>query len=168
MSLVRNISDLHNRAKRDDNGCLIWQGAIKSNGYGNVVVEGKTWTAHRLSYTWAKGPVPRDARVLHSCDARACIEPSHLHVGSARLNSREMVLRGRYRGPAKLSPAQRACALVEVASGESQGVVAHRWGVSQATISNIVRGKHTALGDARWAMRLYDRIAGAAALEGGE
>ena len=105
-----------NTRRSDTTDCLLWTGAIKSNGYGNLSFEGKVQSAHRVSYMLANGPIPKGARVLHSCDVRA------------------------------------------VASGLPQRVVGERFGVSQATISNIVRGKHTGLSDARWAHRPESQV----------
>ena len=147
-----------NTRRSDTTDCLLWTGAIKSNGYGNLSFEGKVQSAHRVSYMLANGPIPKGARVLHSCDVRACVEPSHLSLGSARDNSRQMVERGRYRGPARLSPSVRQQVRSAVASGLPQRVVGEHFGVSQATISNIVRGKHAGLSDARWAHRPESQV----------
>lgn len=160
-------SDIYLHAERDARGCLIWQGAIEDNGYGNVNVGGRTWSTHRLSFKISNGSIPPRKRVLHSCDVRACIEPEHLHLGTSRQNSREMVQRARYRGPAKLGPADRARVIEAAGAGEPQRKVAERFGVSQATVSNIVNGKHTALGDARWARRTYDAVTGGSWVESG-
>lgn len=117
-------------------GCLIWQGAVKSSGYGHLNQGGRTVMVHRLSWELANGrSVPPGQRVLHRCDNRLCFAPAHLHLRTARHNS------------------QRAAVVAAVAA---------RFGVSQGTVSNIVRGKHTALGDARWARAIYDRVTGGA------
>lgn len=161
MSAVLVDHPIYRRGEATASGCLIWTGAVKSNGYGHVNREGRTVMVHRLSWELANGrAVPSGQRVLHRCDNRRCFHPAHLHLGTARHNSREMVLRGRYRGPAKLSPTQRAEVVAAVGNGDSQRAVAARFGVSQGTVSNIVRGKHTALGDARWARAIYDSVTG--------
>lgn len=145
--------EFYAHTRRTDDGCLIWVGAIKSSGYGNLRFNGSTWMAHRVSYHLSNGPIPPSKRVLHSCDVRACVEPKHLRAGTARANSREMVARRRYRGPAKLSPEQRAL-VIAACESRSQSAVAAEFRVSQTTVSNIVHGKHLALADARY------RIAG--------
>lgn len=144
--------EFYDHTLRVPSGCLIWQGAVSSSGYGNLVLDGKHTRAHRASYSLAHGPIPRGLYVLHSCDVRLCVEPSHLHLGTAKQNSREMVDRGRHTNTARLSVDEQRKVVAAYASGESQSSIGRRVGVSQATVSNIVRGKHTALGDYRIAM----------------
>lgn len=126
----------------DANGCWIWQGAIKSNGYGNVIVEGRTVLAHRRAWEQRHGPVPAGLCVLHHCDVRACVNPEHLFLGTKRDNTHDMMRKGRHRMPRKLTPEQRQAIRVAHAAGFAQGVLAVKYGVSQGTVSNIVRGVH--------------------------
>lgn len=79
-------------ATPDESGCLVWQGALTSAGYGRM-----SWTsdeghvirgAHRLAYHLAVGPVPDDhlKSIDHLCRNRACVEPAHLELVSQREN----------------------------------------------------------------------------------
>ena len=92
-------------------GCWLWQ-ASGPNGYGAMSVGGKAYPAHRLSYAYHRGPIPRGMHVLHSCDIRACVNPEHLRIGSAKDNCDDKTSRGRWGGPVKGmpkgSPARRA------------------------------------------------------------
>lgn len=63
--------------------CQLWQGAISTAGYGQISYHGKTTLAHRLSYMLRKGYLPQNKMVLHACDIRNCIEPTHLRLGTA-------------------------------------------------------------------------------------
>jgi len=82
--------------------CWIWTGAIlqgKQNGYG-VFNGGR---AHRWSYEYHIGPIPEGMKVLHKCDVRSCVNPSHLWLGTDLDNARDRVRKGRnntIRGPA--------------------------------------------------------------------
>jgi hypothetical protein len=125
--------------KIDDNECWIWQGALKPSGYGNVWIDGVCWITHRASWFLKFGEIPAGLRVLHDCDVRACINPDHLHLGTSADNSREMVERGRYRGPAVLTLQQAHEIRSLLDEGLTQVVVARRFGVSQATISHVAR-----------------------------
>jgi len=39
--------------------------------------------------------IPEDKRILHSCDCPACVNPSHLHIGTQSQNIQERNERGR-------------------------------------------------------------------------
>lgn len=61
-------------------GCWIWQGAMNSEGYGQIRVEGKTLYAHRVAYESFYGPIPTDLIIDHLCRNRACINPWHMEL----------------------------------------------------------------------------------------
>jgi hypothetical protein len=82
--------------------CWPWTASVfkDRNGYGKFQAGqgiGKTNVvyAHRSSYELASGPIPVGMDVLHSCDNPPCVNPAHLHLGTAADNAREMVERGR-------------------------------------------------------------------------
>ncbi len=78
-------------------GCWLWTGAKDPKGYGNVWHEGRSDKAHRVAFRLTKGPIPPGMMVLHACDRPSCINPDHLHAGTAKQNTREMIERGRAR-----------------------------------------------------------------------
>ena len=89
------FSDLHAHAKRVGS-CLEWQGYVRPNGYGMVgtPVEGARY-AHRVAWLLVNGEIPEGQFVLHRCDNRRCIEPSHLFLGTHTDNMRDMANKGR-------------------------------------------------------------------------
>jgi hypothetical protein len=73
-------------------GCWIWTGRENGNGYGRTYLNHKQESIHRVMYAWLVGPIPRglakdipqlDHRV---CANRACCNPAHLELTSARDN----------------------------------------------------------------------------------
>ena len=73
--------------------CWVWTGALR-NGYGALGSGSKTEYAHRISMKLATGRDPGPC-ARHRCDHRPCVRPSHLQNGTKKLNSEDMVRRGR-------------------------------------------------------------------------
>lgn len=95
---------LLNTEPMDD--CLLWLGSTGSGGYG---VGPHDLPLHRFVWTLIHGQVPTGHCVLHTCDRPPCIQPAHLHLGTHKDNSREMVERGRsMRGRRRLRLEDRA------------------------------------------------------------
>ena len=76
--------------------CWIWKAAIGAQGYG-VIGTGphEIETAHRVSWKINNGEIPTGLWVLHRCDTRSCVRPSHLWVGTPRENSLDCKAKGR-------------------------------------------------------------------------
>ena len=68
--------------------CLDWTGGYSGNGYGWVLDDDKKLKlAHRKHYELTCGSIPTGHLVLHTCDRRSCVEPSHLRTGTQRDNA---------------------------------------------------------------------------------
>lgn len=80
-----------------ETGCWEWQGHTYKNGYGVIKSFGQDVSAHRLSYELSKGKIPDGLCILHSCDNRKCINPSHLSVGTHQENMAQAKERCRFR-----------------------------------------------------------------------
>lgn len=81
-------------------GCLLWTGAVSGFGYGVIGSGGRggqTIKAHRLAWEMAHGAVPDGLCVLHKCDTPACVNASHLFLGTRQANVDDMMAKGRHR-----------------------------------------------------------------------
>src|SRR6185436_13674032 len=89
--------------------CWVWLPSAGSDGYGTFHT-GPPWKrikAHRASYELSNGQVPSGKQVLHRCDVKICVRPSHLFVGTQLDNMLDMVAKGRHR-PGGRAPVTRA------------------------------------------------------------
>lgn len=81
-------------------GCLECHLAPNAKGYCNISIGGRDGIkirAHRLIWLAAKGSIPDDLFVLHSCDNRRCILDDHLFLGTALDNTEDMMKKGRHK-----------------------------------------------------------------------
>lgn len=75
----------------------MFTGKLRADGYAKVGHEGRTQMAHRLAYQSEHGEIPKGKLVLHRCDVRHCVRPSHLFLGDAQANMDDMMRKGRGR-----------------------------------------------------------------------
>lgn len=159
MSAKQTSESFWKRVKKS-RGCWEWQGAKNTSGYGNVAWEGKVYCAHRVA-AWLSGlvdsPVALKTRhvsrrpnkyVLHTCDNRLCCNPAHFFIGSLGDNMEDAYRKKRKRQPkgeahvnSKLTNRQAQEIRKRYADGEFQVPLSKEYGVSQRTISLIVRGE---------------------------
>lgn len=66
------------------------------NGYGQLVVGGVHWAAHRYAYTHLVGPIEEGRDLDHLCRNRRCCNPAHLEPVGRGENLRRSPLVGRY------------------------------------------------------------------------
>ena len=139
----------------DPGRCWLWFGPVGHNGYGLFSESRWRYRAHRLAYSLCVGPIPDGFYVCHRCDNPACVRPSHLFLGTAADNVRDMVSksrnnpnRGRHNGRAKLTEAAvREIRAGYAAGGVTQAEIADRFGVSRSMVQFVLnRGnwKHVA------------------------
>lgn len=127
-------------------GCWEWTRSFDTRGYAHLNWGGRTVRAHRVAYELSTGPIPVGAMLLHGCDNRKCVRPSHLRPGTHRDNMDDMVARGRRaeigvadeNGRAKLTWEQ-VRAIREDKRGKR--VIAREYGISPAQAQRIRLGK---------------------------
>ena len=128
--------------------CWIYEGPIATGGYGTFNAGGtnNTVSAHRYAWKLEHGPIPKGVHVLHSCDRPPCVR--HLRLGTRSENSRDMYERRRYpvrRGEnatsAKLTAEKVRVIRERHDAGESQTVLAKKFGVTSESIHAAVRYK---------------------------
>ena len=86
---------IENRIDMSTSDCWLWLGSVTSRGYGNIGVEGKTKSVHRVYWEALNGPAPEDMFVCHTCDVPICVNPEHLFLGTRLDNTQDMVNKGR-------------------------------------------------------------------------
>ena len=120
--------------------CWIWSGALKPNGYGDMLYKGRTQTAHRISYQLFVGEIDKNLDVCHKCDVRHCVNPSHLFVGTRKQNMEDAVAKNRMsKFKAKLTKQQADN--IKVLDMPNY-LIAKKYNVSQNIISRIKKGIH--------------------------
>lgn len=72
--------------------CWLWSGSKSLTGYGQVSLNNRLYTAHRVSYHIFKGKVPPDMQLDHLCMVRHCVNPKHLEPVTAIENVRRSIL----------------------------------------------------------------------------
>lgn len=133
--------------------CWNWIGSKYKNGYGSFGVgiwrEGtfKNAYAHRISFELHNGPIPPGLCVLHKCDNRGCVNPSHLFLGTQAENIRDMVMKKRHDFGEKNAMAKlKESDIHEIRKlsheGMTQKEIASHFPVKEDAIGAIIRGEN--------------------------
>jgi len=136
---VDTLVKIHARCTKNENGCLVWEGATSSNGYAHITIKGKTINCHRLVKEITSGT--SGAVAMHSCDNRSCLNPDHIEWGTQKRNLQDMSLRNRS-ALAKITSSEAS----EIRNLYSTGLLtqkdlAKKFKTSQTNVSQIVTRK---------------------------
>ena len=116
---------------------------------GNAVLhhKRKRHLVHRVVMVVINGENPGGLYGLHSCDNPGCCNPKHLSIGTPKDNVADMVKRKRNRTGAQCSWASLtdedviAIRANPNRKGRPLTLIATEYGVSQTTISKVLRGE---------------------------
>lgn len=142
---------LHIDIPENPNDCWIWKGHKNNQGYGQFDIHTKKWAAHRLSYTIFIGNIPKGMFILHRCDIPACVNPSHLFLGTQKDNmldaqSKNRLFipnsRGEQNGRNKLTEQDIYDIREMIEQGYYLREIADKFGVGISTIFDIKSGKN--------------------------
>jgi hypothetical protein len=118
----------------------------KTTGYGRFGYKGKPIGAHRASYMLYKGSIPKGMSVLHKCNNRKCVNPSHLYIGNHKDNAKDSIAagtiaRGERHGKSKLCRED----IVNIREFKKEGMyhkdIAKIYKVRTSTVTRIVNNQ---------------------------
>lgn len=125
--------------------CHIWTAGCR-HGYGEFRLDRTTVAqAHILAYIIEYGDVIGDLFVLHKCDNKPCVRPTHLFLGTDQDNATDKANKGRsYRAIGDLN----GCAVLTWEKVDemrslypkyTQVQLAAMFGIKQPQVSEIIR-----------------------------
>lgn len=136
---MKYIDKVFSRCVREGE-CLIWTGALNTDGYPT---KGNNVKLHRFvcsHYHEIEGLVVR-----HTCDNIRCLNPEHLIPGTVADNVRDMDERGRRYRTIPIETWQRMGQLIE--QGFRNKEIAEALGVDARRVSELRNGKRNIHGN---------------------
>lgn len=128
--------------------CWNWTGSLTSSGYAVVTGSrriygsnrrGPDLRVHRINYKRFKSEVPSGILLMHSCDNRRCVNPSHLEKGGDKENIQDAARKGRmYK---KIDDIILLSIVDRIKNGESAYKIAADFNLHNTMIYNIKNGK---------------------------
>jgi hypothetical protein len=143
------LTRIMGKVRTQSDGHWIWEGSRcgLSREYGQTSLNGVRVVAHRAVWRLLRGEIPAGLELLHQCGRSLCVNPEHLRLGTHRENILEAVALhgawspvGEANASARLTWRKVAQIRERAAAGETQATLAREYGVSQPTISHVVRG----------------------------
>ena len=152
MSRVRYSSfedRLSQKITVNENGCWLWLSQPGAGRYAKMRIGSRSdntrrvVAVHRFMYEQHYGvQIPKGMCVCHKCDTPRCVNPQHLFLGTIKDNTQDMMAKGRWGGPTKLTWEQAR----EIRKIAAENHITHKdlgvkYGVSPAAISAILHGR---------------------------
>jgi hypothetical protein len=127
--------------------CWEWQVSTTHDGYGLFWFNGKYVLAHRFAWILAKGAIPKNLCVLHSCDNPKCVNQNHLFLGTVRDNNLDKTAKGRaycgdHKGEKSSTAKLTTSDVLKIRAMSAQRIhpkdIARQFGVERSTIYHII------------------------------
>jgi hypothetical protein len=149
--MANNVDQFWDYVAKTDT-CWLFTGSIWNNGYGMFHFNGLRKTSHRMSWELTYGKIAEGMFVLHKCDNRQCVRPSHLFLGKQSDNIADMVNKKRHKwvsganhGMAKLTEKDILYIRNFCKKRGDQKRMSDLYGVAPTQISKIIKRKNWAL-----------------------
>lgn len=111
--------------------CWEWTGGFSGPGYGWF----RDGYAHRWSYEHFKGEIEDGKCILHQCDNRKCVNPTHLTMGSKADNNKEALQRNPKASGRKLQETDLPKIVERMNAGELLKDIAKDFGMNWKCVS---------------------------------
>lgn len=139
---MTNYLDKYLTNTKQEGTCLIWQGALNTDGYPRAAYRGNSnGKVHRIVYELFTGEDITGKVVRHACDNPTCINPEHLSSGTPADNNRDRDVRERHALAAFSAKQIRAIRLLYATGQYRQKELASLFNINYRTIQQIVRNK---------------------------
>jgi hypothetical protein len=139
---ARILRFIEDRTFTTDGGCHEFVGVTTKKGYGVICFLGAHVHAQRVAWVAAnRRMIPDGLMVMHQCNNRACVNPTHLEVGTNAQNMRYAKLSGSYQNYQKLTRENVVEAARLFVGGMSMRRISLMLGVNHSHISRVFQGK---------------------------
>jgi hypothetical protein len=119
--------------------CWLWAAAVGGSGYGHFWFRGRPRPSSQVSHLLYVGEIPAGMCVLHRCDNRLCVRPSHLFLGTNKENVEDKMRKGRQpRGEQSHAAKLTTEDVIAIrADQRSQRVIGAHYGISHTVVGQI-------------------------------
>ena len=78
--ILDRVTHIFNRVDTTEDGCWLFAGNQKADGYCQIRVDTDRMEVHRWSYIYFRGKIPKGYQIDHLCKVKNCINPCHLEA----------------------------------------------------------------------------------------